>query len=76
VAMSATMMGAAETVSTELEMGIPDKMIIESKNGKIIGTGAGPKALLFVMTSPDASLGLVLIEMKKASEKIKQVLGE
>jgi predicted regulator of Ras-like GTPase activity (Roadblock/LC7/MglB family) len=76
VAMSATMMGAAETAATELGMGIPDKIIIESKNGKIIGTGAGTKALLFVMTRPDASLGLVLIETKKGSEKIKQVLGE
>jgi predicted regulator of Ras-like GTPase activity (Roadblock/LC7/MglB family) len=43
VAMSATMMGAAETAATELGMGIPDKMIIE---------------------------------IKKASEKIKQVLSE
>lgn len=76
VAMSATMMGAAETAASELGMGIPDKIIIESKNGKIIGTGAGPKALLFVMTSPDASLGLVLNEMIKASGKIKHVLGE
>jgi predicted regulator of Ras-like GTPase activity (Roadblock/LC7/MglB family) len=76
VAMSATMIGAAETASTELGMGIPDKIIIESKNGKIIGTGAGPKALLIVMTRPDASLGLVLTEMIKASEKIKHVLGE
>jgi len=76
VAMSATMIGAAETASTELGMGIPDKIIIESKNGKIIGTGAGPKALLIVMTRPDASLGLVLNEMIKASEKIKHVLGE
>jgi len=76
VAMSAIMMGAAETASNELGMGIPNKIIIESKNGKIIGTGAGTKALLFVMTRPDASLGLVLIEMIKASEKLKQVLGE
>jgi predicted regulator of Ras-like GTPase activity (Roadblock/LC7/MglB family) len=65
--MSATMMGAAETAASELGMDIPDKMIIESKNRKIIGTGGGQKALLFVMTIPDASLGLVLIEMKKAS---------
>lgn len=75
VAMSATMMGAAETAATELGMGIPEKIIIESKNGKIIGMGAGPKALLFLMTRHDVSLGLVLIEMKKASEKIKHLLG-
>jgi predicted regulator of Ras-like GTPase activity (Roadblock/LC7/MglB family) len=76
VAMSAAMMGAAETAAIELGMGIPDKMIIESKKGKIIGVGAGPKAFLLVMSRPDANLGLVLIEMKNASEKIKNILGE
>ena len=76
VAMSATMMGAAETAASEIRMDIPYKIIIESYNGKIIGSGAGPKALLFVMTTKDASLGLVLTEMIKASEKIKHVLRE
>jgi len=75
VAMSATMIGAAETAAIELGKGIPEVTIVESKNGKIIGTGAGPKALLLVMTRPDAGLGLVLIEMKKASEKIKEIMG-
>lgn len=75
VAMSATMIGAAETAAIELGKGIPEVTIVESKNGKIIGTGAGPKALLLVMTRPDAELGLVLIEMKKASEKIKGIMG-
>ncbi|HEX7628485.1 MAG TPA: roadblock/LC7 domain-containing protein [Candidatus Methanoperedens sp.] len=75
VAMSATVFGAAETAAIELEKDLPDRIIIESKHGKLIETGAGPKALLFVMARPDADLGLVLVEMKKASEKIKQVLG-
>jgi len=74
VAMSATMIGAAETATTELGKGIPDRIIVESKTGRIIGTGAGPKALLLVMTKPDASLGLVLIEMAKASQQIKEIL--
>jgi predicted regulator of Ras-like GTPase activity (Roadblock/LC7/MglB family) len=75
VAMSATMMGAAETATTELGKGIPERIIVESKTGRIIGTGAGAKALLLVMTKPDTGLGLVLIEMTKASEKIKNILG-
>ena len=74
VAMSATMIGAAETATMELGKGIPERIIVESKTGRIIGTGAGPKALLLVMTKPDASLGLVLIEMTKASEQIKEIL--
>lgn len=75
VAMSATMFGAAEIAATELGIDLPDRIVIESNNGKLIGTGAGPKALLLVMTGRDINLGLVLVEMKKASEKIKQVLG-
>jgi len=74
VAMCATMIGAAETATTELGKGIPERIIVESKTGKIIGTGAGPKALLLVMTKPDANLGLILIEMTKASEKVKDIL--
>lgn len=75
VAMSATMFGAAEIAATELGLDLLDRIVIESKNGKLIGTGAGPKALLLVMTKPDINLGLVLVEIQKASEKIKQVLG-
>lgn len=75
VAMSATMMGAAETAAIELGKGIPERIIVESKNGRIIGTGAGPKALLLVMTQPDAGLEVILVEMAKAAEQIKQILG-
>lgn len=74
-AMSATMLGAAETATSELGKGIPDRIIVESKHGKVIATGAGSKALLIVMTKPEAGLGLILIEVAKASEKIKEVLG-
>ena len=74
-AMAATMLGAAETATTELGKGIPERVIVESKHGKIIATGAGPKALLLVTTEPNASLGLILVEAVKASEKIKEVLG-
>jgi predicted regulator of Ras-like GTPase activity (Roadblock/LC7/MglB family) len=75
VAMSATMIGAAEAAAYELGKGIPDNIVVESKNGKLIVIGAGPKAFLLVMARPDTSLGLVLIQMKKASEKTIQVLG-
>lgn len=74
VAMSATMIGAAETATTELGKGIPERIIVETKTGKIIGTGAGPKALLIVMTKPDVNLGLILIEMTKTSKQIKDIL--
>ena len=73
-AMAATMLGAAEIATIELGKGIPDRIIVESKHGRIIATGAGPKALLLVTTEPNASLGLILVEVVKASERVKQVL--
>ena len=74
-AMSATMLGAAETATTELGKGIPERIIVESMNGKIIAIGAGPKALLIILTEPEASLGLILIEAAKASDKIREAMG-
>ncbi len=73
-AMTATMVGAAETATSELSKGVPDRVIVEGKEGKIIASGAGPKAILVSMTNPKANLGLVLLEMGRASEKIKELL--
>ncbi|MEA3283066.1 MAG: roadblock/LC7 domain-containing protein [Euryarchaeota archaeon] len=74
VAMSATMLGAAETATTELNKDIPNRVIVEFDNGKLICMGAGPKAILVVMTTPEAGLGLVLVEMAKATEKIGKLI--
>lgn len=74
-AMSATMLGAAETATTELGKGIPERIIVESNSGRIIAIGAGSKALLILMTEPEAGLGLILIEAAKAAEKIKEAMG-
>jgi predicted regulator of Ras-like GTPase activity (Roadblock/LC7/MglB family) len=74
-AMSATMLGAAETASTELERGVPDRLIVESNDGKLVAVGAGPKALVVALTPSDAGLGLVLVELDKAAEKIKNILA-
>jgi predicted regulator of Ras-like GTPase activity (Roadblock/LC7/MglB family) len=74
-AMSATMLGAAETASTELERGVPDRVIVESNDGKLIAVGAGPKALVVVITPADAGLGLMLVELGKAADEIKKILN-
>lgn len=73
-AMSATMLGAAETATAELDKGVPDRVIIESENAKLIAVGAGQKALLVVLTPPDIGLGLVLMKMEKTVDKVKKVL--
>ena len=73
-AMSATMLGAAETAIGELKKGGVNRVIVESKQAKILASGSGKKALLVIMTRPEAGLGLILIEMEKACEKIVNIV--
>ncbi len=73
-AMSATMLGAAETATTHVEMGIPSRVIVESDNGKLIVTGAGPKALLILLANKNSGLGLILLELDKSAQKLKEIL--
>ncbi|HID28120.1 MAG TPA: roadblock/LC7 domain-containing protein [Methanosarcinales archaeon] len=73
-AMSATMLGAAETAISRIGKGVLNKVIVESKHYKLVVVGAGPKALLVVMTSPNIGLGLIIMEVEKAAEKIKKIL--
>lgn len=74
VAMSATILGAAETATTHVEMGIPTRVIVETDSGKLLVTGAGPKALLILLAGPNVGLGLILIELDKSASKLKEIL--
>ncbi len=75
-AMSATMFGAAQIASIEFGKGIPNRVIVETKNGILIAAGAGSRALLIVLTRNDSNLGEMLFEITKASEKIKKVIND
>ncbi|MFH1328759.1 MAG: roadblock/LC7 domain-containing protein [Candidatus Bathyarchaeota archaeon] len=74
-AMTATMVGAAETASIEVKAGEFSRVIVESSAGKLISLGAGSRALLVVLTAQKASLGLVLIKLKDAARKIDKIIG-
>jgi len=73
-AMSATMFVAAEAATKEIGHWIPDRLVVEFEYSKLVATAAGPKALLVIMTEPNAGLGILLLEMQKAAEKVKEVL--
>ena len=74
-AMSAAMQGAAETAVSELKQGNLKQIIVEADKGKVITTSAGEKTILVILTTPAVNLGLVLIDIGKASGKISNVLG-
>ena len=70
-AMAAAMTGAAETAIRELKKSSPDRIIVESKNTKLITMGAGKQAILACIVNPNAQLGLVLMQMNKTVLAVK-----
>jgi hypothetical protein len=74
-AMSAAMEGAAETAVSELKQGELRQIIIDADEGKLITLSAGKKAILVVLARPDINLGLILLELGRASGKLSEVLG-
>ncbi|MCK4589860.1 MAG: roadblock/LC7 domain-containing protein [Nanoarchaeota archaeon] len=74
-AMSAAMQGAAETAVSELKQGNLRQIIVDAQKGKIITLSAGERAILVILAKSKINLGLVLLEMSKASGKISGVLG-
>jgi hypothetical protein len=73
-AMSATMFIAAEAATKEIGNWLPDRLIVEFEHSKLVAISAGSKALLVIMTEPYATLGILLLEIKKAAEKVKEIV--
>lgn len=73
-AMSATMLSAAEIVTSELKKGFTNRIIVESKDCRMIATGSGPKSFLVVLTKANSGFGLTLVEVEKGARRINEIL--
>ncbi len=73
-AMTASTLGSGETASDTLDIGAVEQVTVESENGKLISTGAGENGILTVLTDADINMGLVLVEMQEATDKIRRIL--
>ena len=73
-AMSATMLGAAETAMTELGRGIMDQVMVETRESKMLTLGSGPETLLVVLCRGDVNLGMVRLQLQKSVDMIKDIL--
>ena len=75
-AMTAALVGTAETCTSELKRGIFNEVVVESEKGRIVAIGAGSIALLVCLMRAEGNLGYVLISMEKAAKKIEESLKE
>lgn len=73
-AMSAAVLGAAETAMLELSNDNVSGVISEFQGGKLITRGVGLKSILVALVKHEANLGLILIEIQKTSDGIKSLV--
>jgi len=74
-AMSAAMMSAGTRTTQELNRGTLQQIFVKGENGYVIGTYAGPNAVLLAITGKEAKLGLIFLDLSRTVEEINNALG-
>ncbi len=73
-AMAAAMLGLGERIVEELERGELEQVYIKGKAGIVLLTLIGSEALLATLARPDAKLGLIFFEMRRAAEDLAKLV--
>ncbi len=71
--MCATLLGAASTANTELHVGTPQHVIVESEEAKMVVVGAGRKALIVAVIGKKADAALATKKLDEMAETIKMI---
>jgi len=74
-AMGAAMVSVAERINKELNRGRFEMSIITGSDGSTLATNIGLEAILIVLVSKTARLGLVFYEVKRAVEELTRILS-
>lgn len=73
-AMSAAMLSLGDRTAQELERGGLEQVLIKGSRGYVLMTHAGKEAVLTVMAKPNAKLGLIFLDVKRAAESISAMI--
>ena len=73
-AMTAANLSLSDRMVQELERGKMDQLIITGTDGLIIIRDAGEHAVLVGIAKTNAKLGLVLLEIKRAAQKLSGLI--
>ncbi len=73
-AMNAAMLTLGDRSAHELNRGDLEQVMVKGENGYILMAYAGPDAVLSVLASASAKLGLIFLDAKRAAENIEKVL--
>ncbi len=73
-AMSAAMISLGERIASELQRGTLEQVYIKGKKGYVLLTAIGEEAVLTVMARKEAKLGLILLDMRRATEELVRLI--
>jgi len=73
-AMSAAMLSLGDRTAQELGRGELEQVLIKGDHGYVLMTYAGAEAVLTVMAKPNAKLGLIFLDVKRAAENIAKMV--
>ena len=73
-AMSAALLSLGDRTAKELARGGLEQVLIKGDKGYILMTHAGDDAVLTVLAKPQAKLGLIFLDVKRAAESVSKVI--
>jgi predicted regulator of Ras-like GTPase activity (Roadblock/LC7/MglB family) len=73
-AMSAAILMLGDRTSQELTRGQLEQVLVKGDDGYVLLTHAGSQAVLTVMAKPDAKLGLIFLDVKRAAANVAKVI--
>lgn len=71
--MCATLLGASSTANSELRVGIPLHVIVESEDAKMVVVGAGRRALIVAVIGKKSDASLAVKKLDELAETIKLI---
>jgi predicted regulator of Ras-like GTPase activity (Roadblock/LC7/MglB family) len=73
-AMSAAMLSLGERIASELGRGILDEVYVKGERGYVVLRAVGEEAVLTVLARQRTKLGLLFLDMRRASEELAAIL--
>jgi predicted regulator of Ras-like GTPase activity (Roadblock/LC7/MglB family) len=73
-AMSAAMLSLGERIASELGRGVLDQVYIKGENGYVVLMSVGEEAVLTALANERAKLGLIFLEMRRATEDLEKLI--
>jgi predicted regulator of Ras-like GTPase activity (Roadblock/LC7/MglB family) len=73
-AMSAAMLSLGERIASELSRGDLDQVYIRGAEGYVVLMSVGEDAVLTVLARVQAKLGLIFLDMRRATDDLQQLI--